>query len=334
MSILHAIVLGIVQGLTEFLPISSSGHLEIVPWLFGWSDFDSAATEKAFDTALHLGTLVAVLIYLRADLFLYIRQGSQIIFRPKQPLTAVGRRAWLLVLSAVPAGIVGAAFEDKITEKLGSPALISVSLIVFGLVRPKQPLTAVGRRAWLLVLSAVPAGIVGAAFEDKITEKLGSPALISVSLIVFGLVLIWADRRATFKNSSESAESLTMRDALVIGLAQVLALNPGTSRSGITITAARLSGYSREAAARLSFLMSVPIISGAVVFSVAKLMRDGVPDGLLVPMIVGIVTAAISGFLAMSSMIRFVQTKTFAPYVVYRCVIGAGVLIALATSWR
>ena len=280
MSILHAIVLGIVQGLTEFLPISSSGHLEIVPWLFGWSDFDSAATEKAFDTALHLGTLVAVLIYLRADLFLYVRQGSQIIFRPKQPLTAVGRRAWLLVLSAVPAGIVGAAFEDKITEKLGSPALISVSLIVFG------------------------------------------------------LVLIWADRRATFKNSSESAESLTARDALVIGLAQVLALNPGTSRSGITITAARLSGYSREAAARLSFLMSVPIISGAVVFSVAKLMRDGVPDGLLVPMIVGIVTAAISGFLAMSSMIRLVQTKTFAPYVVYRCVIGAGVLIALATSWR
>ena len=280
MSILHAIVLGIVQGLTEFLPISSSGHLEIVPWLFGWSDFDSAATEKAFDTALHLGTLVAVLIYLRADLFLYVRQGSQIIFRPKQPLTAVGRRAWLLVLSAVPAGIVGAAFEDKITEKLGSPALISVSLIVFG------------------------------------------------------LVLIWADWRATFKNSSESAESLTMRDALVIGLAQVLALNPGTSRSGITITAARLSGYSREAAARLSFLMSVPIISGAVVFSVAKLMRDGVPDGLLVPMIVGIVTAAISGFLAMSSMIRLVQTKTFAPYVVYRCVIGAGVLIALATSWR
>lgn len=280
MPILHAIVLGIVQGLTEFLPISSSGHLEIVPWLFGWSDFDGPATEKAFDTALHLGTLVAVLIYLRADLFLYVRQGSQIIFRPKQPLTAVGRRAWLLVLSAVPAGIVGAAFENKITEKLGSPALISVSLIVFG------------------------------------------------------LVLIWADRRATVKNSSESAESLTTRDALVIGLAQVLALNPGTSRSGITITAARLLGYSRDAAARLSFLMSVPIISGAVVFSVAKLMRDGVPDGLLVPMIVGIVTAAISGFFAMSSMIRLVRTKTFAPYVVYRCVIGAGVLIALATNWR
>ena len=280
MSILHAIVLGIVQGLTEFLPISSSGHLVIVPWLFGWNDFDTVATAKAFDTALHLGTLVAVLIYLRKDLIVYITQGSQLIFSRRQ-----------------------------------------------------QP-TSAGQRAWLLVLSAVPAGIVGAAFEDKITEKLGSPALISVSLIVFGVVLIWADRRATSKNHLQSVDSLTMRDALVIGTAQILALNPGTSRSGITITAARLSGYSREAAARLSFLMSVPIISGAVIFKLAKLVRDGIPDSLLVPMIVGIVVAGISGWIAMWSMIRLVQTKTFAPYVVYRCLIGAGVLLAVATGFR
>ena len=280
MSILHAIVLGIVQGLTEFLPISSSGHLVIVPWLFGWNDFDTVATAKAFDTALHLGTLVAVLIYLRKDLIVYITQGSQLIFSRRQ-----------------------------------------------------QP-TSAGQRAWLLVLSAVPAGIVGAAFEDKITEKLGSPALISVSLIVFGVLLIWADRRATSKNHLQSVDSLTIRDALVIGTAQILALNPGTSRSGITITAARLSGYSREAAARLSFLMSVPIISGAVIFKLAKLVSDGIPDGLLVPMIVGIVVAGISGWIAMWSMIRLVQTKTFAPYVVYRCLIGAGVLLAVATGFR
>lgn len=280
MSILHAIVLGIVQGLTEFLPISSSGHLVIVPWLFGWNDFDTVTTAKAFDTALHLGTLVAVLIYLRKDLIVYIIQGAQLIFSRRQ-----------------------------------------------------QP-TSAGRRAWLLVLSAVPAGIVGAAFEDKITQKLGSPALISMSLIIFGVVLIWADRRATSKNHLQSVDSLTMRDALVIGAAQVLALNPGTSRSGITITAARLSGYSREAAARLSFLMSVPIISGAVVFKLAKLVRDGIPDGLLMPMIVGIVVAGISGWIAMWSMIRLVQTKTFAPYVVYRCLIGAGVLLAVATGFR
>ena len=280
MSILHAIVLGIVQGLTEFLPISSSGHLVIVPWLFGWNDFETATTARAFDTALHLGTLVAVLIYLRKDLIVYVTQGSQLIFNRKQPATQAGRRAWLLVLSAVPAGIVGAAFEDKITEKLGSPALISVSLIIFG------------------------------------------------------VVLIWADRRATARNYSQTVDLLTLRNALVIGAAQVLALNPGTSRSGITITAARLSGYSRDAAARLSFLMSVPIISGAVFFKLAKLVRDGIPDGLLTPMLVGIVVAGISGWLAMWSMIRLVRTKTFAPYVVYRCLIGAGVLIAVASSWR
>ena len=281
MSILHAIVLGIVQGLTEFLPISSSGHLVIVPWLFGWNDFENmATTARAFDTALHLGTLVAVLIYLRKDLIIYISHGSQLIFNRKQPATQAGRRAWLLVLSAVPAGIVGAAFEDKITEKLGSPALISVSLIIFG------------------------------------------------------VVLIWADRRATAKNYSQTVDTFTMRNALVIGAAQVLALNPGTSRSGITITAARLSGFSRDAAARLSFLMSVPIISGAVIFKLAKLVHDGIPDGLLTPMLVGIVVAGISGWLAMWSMIRLVRTKTFAPYVVYRCLIGAGVLIAVASSWR
>ncbi len=281
MSILHAIVLGIVQGLTEFLPISSSGHLVIVPWLFGWNDFENmATTARAFDTALHLGTLVAVLIYLRKDLIIYISHGSQLIFNRKQPATQAGRRAWLLVLSAVPAGIVGAAFEDKITEKLGSPALISVSLIIFG------------------------------------------------------VVLIWADRRATAKNYSQTVDTFTMRNALVIGAAQVLALNPGTSRSGITITAARLSGFSRDAAARLSFLMSVPIISGAVIFKLVKLVRDGIPDGLLVPMIVGIVVAGISGWVAMWSMIRLVRTKTFAPYVVYRFMIGAGVLIAVASNWR
>lgn len=280
MSILHAIVLGIVQGLTEFLPISSSGHLVLVPWIFGWSDFDTAQTAKAFDTALHLGTLAAVLIYLRKDLIIYITQGSQLIFNRKQPATQAGRRAWLLVLSAVPAGIVGAAFEEKITEKLGSPALISVSLIVFG------------------------------------------------------VVLIWADRRAVLKNYLQSVDSLTMRDTLVIGVAQVLALNPGTSRSGITITASRLAGFSREAAARLSFLMSVPIIAGAVFFKLAKLVRDGIPDGLFMPMLVGIIVAGISGWLAMWSMIRLVQTKTFAPYVVYRCLIGTGVLIAVASNWR
>ncbi len=280
MSILHAIVLGIVQGLTEFLPISSSGHLEIVPWLFKWNDYDTQATAKAFDTALHLGTLVAVLVYLRRELAAYLRTGVQVAFR-----------------------------------RQGST-------------------TVLGKQAWFLVASAIPAGIVGAVFEDSITERLGTPNLIAVSLIVFGLLLVWADRRATVAQNSRDVTQLSLRDALVIGTAQVLALNPGTSRSGITITAARLTGYSRDAAARLSFLMSVPIIGGAVVFKLAQLWRDGIPEGLAVPMLVGIISAGISGWVAMWSMIRLVRTKSFTPYVVYRVAFGAAILLLVATNFR
>ncbi len=279
MSILHAIVLGIVQGLTEFLPISSSGHLEIVPWLFKWNDYDTQATAKAFDTALHLGTLVAVLVYLRRELAAYLRTGVQVAFR-----------------------------------RQGST-------------------TVLGRQAWFLVASAIPAGIVGAVFEDSITERLGTPNLIAVSLIAFGLLLVWADRRATVAQNSRDVTQLSLRDALVIGTAQVLALNPGTSRSGITITAARLTGYSRDAAARLSFLMSVPIIGGAVVFKLAQLWRDGIPEGLAVPMLVGIISAGISGWVAMWSMIRLVRTKSFSPYVVYRVAFGAAILLLVATNY-
>ena len=280
MSILHAIVLGIVQGLTEFLPISSSGHLEIVPWLFNWNDYDSQATAKAFDTALHLGTLVAVFIFLRRELVVYLRAGVQFAFR-RQSSTTVS-----------------------------------------------------GKQAWFLVASAIPAGIVGAIFEESITKRLGTPNLIAVSLIVFGLLLVWADKQATVAQNSRDVTQLSLRDALIIGMAQVLALNPGTSRSGITITAARLTGYSRDAAVRLSFSMSVPIIGGAVVFKLAQLWRDGIPEGLAVPIMVGIVSAGVSGWVAMWSIIRLVRTKSFSPYVVYRVAFGTAILLLVATNFR
>lgn len=276
MSILHAIVLGLVQGLTEFLPISSSGHLILAPWLFGWNDFNDLAIERAFDASLHLGTLIAVLFYLRAELVPYVREGIKVV------------------------------------------------------VSPKRSNMAVGRRAWLFVLSAVPAGIAGALAEDWIVEKLGTPALIAVSLMVFGAVLVWADRQ----QGTRDVDSFTTRDALLIGAAQVIALNPGTSRSGITITAARKFGYSRDAAARISFLMSVPVIGGAVLLKLAKLASDGIPDGLIMPMVVGIVTAGISGWIAMWGMIRLLRTRNFTPFVMYRFVAGIGVLALLATSAR
>jgi undecaprenyl-diphosphatase len=275
-SIFHAIVLGLVQGLTEFLPISSSGHLILTPWLFGWNDFSNLETQRAFDAALHLGTLVAVLFYLRADLVPYVREGVRVV------------------------------------------------------VAPKKANTAIGRRAWMFVLSAVPAGIAGALAEDWITKKLGTPALIAISLMVFGLVLVWADRQT----GTRDLDSFSTRDALLIGAAQVLALNPGTSRSGITITAARKFGFSRDAAARVSFLMSVPVIGGAVLLKLTKLASDGIPDGLIIPMIVGIISAGISGWIAMWGMIRLLRSRSFTPFVMYRFVAGIAVLALLSTSFR
>lgn len=280
MPILHAIILGLVQGFSEFLPISSSGHLALVPWLFGWNDFadvtNGASIEKAFDTALHLGTLVAVLFYLRAELVGYVREGVRIVVSPQR--------------------------ADK----------------------------QMGKRAWLFVASAIPAGIAGAIGQQWITDKLGTPVLIAVSLVFFGLLLLWADRQ----QGTRDVNTFTRKDALLIGLAQVLALNPGTSRSGITITAARKFGFSRDAAARVSFLMSVPVIGGAVLFSLVKLVRDGIPDGLIAPMIAGIIAAGVSGWVAMWGMIRILRTRNFNMFVMYRVAVGFGVLSIAASSWR
>ena len=280
MPILHAIILGLVQGFSEFLPISSSGHLALVPWLFGWNDFadvtNGASIEKAFDTALHLGTLVAVLFYLRTELIGYVREGIRIVVSPKH--------------------------ADK----------------------------QMGKRAWLFVASAIPAGIAGAIGQQWITDKLGTPVLIAVSLVFFGLLLLWADRQ----QGTRDVDTFTRKDALLIGLAQVLALNPGTSRSGITITAARKFGFSRDAAARVSFLMSVPVIGGAVLFSLVKLVRDGIPDGLIAPMIAGIIAAGVSGWVAMWGMIRILRTRNFNMFVMYRVAVGFGVLSIAASSWR
>ncbi|MEP7201328.1 MAG: undecaprenyl-diphosphate phosphatase [Ilumatobacteraceae bacterium] len=276
MPIIHAIVLGLVQGLSEFLPISSSGHLLLVPWLFNWHDFDNSSIEKAFDVALHLGTLAAVVGYFRRDLVVYVREGVRLV------------------------------------------------------VRRERPTDPQGRLAWLLVLSSIPAAVVGALFEKSIDNKLGKPALIAVSLIVFGVLLGIADRRA----GNRELLDFQGDDALKVGAAQILALNPGTSRSGITMTAARFLGFTRDAAARASFLMAIPVTAGAVAYKMLKLAGDGVPDGLGVPMIVGIVTAGLSGWAAVWGTLRLIRTRSFMPFVIYRCALGVAVLVILATGWR
>ncbi|MBI4933562.1 MAG: undecaprenyl-diphosphate phosphatase [Actinobacteria bacterium] len=276
MPIIHAIVLGLVQGLAEFLPISSSGHLLIVPWLFGWNDFVDPSIEKAFDVALHLGTLVAVCAYFRKDLVVYVREGLRLVVKREKP------------------------------------------------VNPE------GRLAWLLVLSSIPAAMVGAVAEKTIDEKLGTPLLIAASLVVFGLLLLWADRR----KGDRVLDEYTMADSLKVGAAQVLALNPGTSRSGITITAARYLGFNRDSAARASFLMAIPVTAGAVAFKLFKLFKDGIPEGLAIPMAVGIITSGISGWFAVWGTLKLVRTRTFTPFVIYRFVLAGLIVVLVITGFR
>ncbi len=275
MPILHALVLGIVQGLTEFLPISSSGHLELVPWLFGWNDLADESVAKAFDTSLHLGTLIAVVFYMRAELRRYIVGGLSALRGPRHASTT-------------------------------------------------------GKAAWLFVASAIPAGLFGLVAQDWITDTLGGAGSIAVSLIVFGGVLWWADRRS----GERTVEEYRLRDAVLTGCAQVLALNPGTSRSGITISMARVIGFSRDAAARISFLMSIPVIAAAVVLQLGSLLSDGLPDGLGAALVVGVVASGVSGWFAMWSMIRILRTRRFTGFVIYRVAVGVGVLLLLSTSFR
>ena len=276
MPIYQAFVLGLVQGLSEFLPISSSGHLILTRWLFGWEVVGDESVDKAFDVALHIGTLVAVVYYFRRDVVTYVREGTRLIRHRERPVNTDGRIAWLLVVATIPAALVGAAFEDQIDEKLGTPVIIGISLIVFG------------------------------------------------------LLLYWADRSAGERALGE----FRLRDSLIVGAAQTLALNPGTSRSGITITVSRRIGFDRDAAARLSFLMSLPVITGAVVLKVGGLIAGGVPSDLVWPLVIGVITSGVSGWAAVWGTMRLIRTHSFTPFVIYRVCVGAIVLVIAATGWR
>jgi undecaprenyl-diphosphatase len=276
--VLHAIVLGITQGLSEFLPISSSGHLILVPWLFGWEELTGEANadlNKTFDVALHVGTIMATLLYFRKDLF-----------------------------------------------RFAAAAVASL--------RQRAVTTTDQRLAWLLFLSALPGAIVGAGLEGFINEHLGQIWLIAVMLIVFGLLLLLADRLP----SNLGENDYGTRQALTMGLAQAAALSPGVSRSGITITAGRFLGFDRNAAARLSFLMSMPITGGAALYKGAELAVDGLPPGTAAAFFWGIVASAITGLAAVWLVLRVVRTRSFLPFVVYRVVAGVAVLALLATKFR
>jgi undecaprenyl-diphosphatase len=273
----HAIVLGLTQGLSEFLPISSSGHLILVPWLFAWHELDDYPDlKKTYDVALHLGTLLAVLVYFWRDLVAIVPAG----------LRALARRA-------------APTYEERL------------------------PL--------LLLVSALPAFAVGAAFDSFIEGHLSQPWLVAVMLIVFGVVLLVADRSVTTKSEPD----YHLREALLMGLGQAAALQPGVSRSGVTMTVGRRLGFDRDSAARLSFLMSLPVTAGALVFKGAELVADGGPPrGTGAAFFWGVVTSAVTGLIAIHFLLRMLRTRTFAPFVIYRVAIGIAVLLLLVTGFR
>jgi undecaprenyl-diphosphatase len=286
--IVHAIILGITQGLSEFLPISSSGHLLLVPWLFGWHDFNGdASLEKAFDVALHLGTFVGVVIYFREDLLTLARAA--------------------LTPSRAPAAVTGGT-----------------------LVADHPTVNQERRLAWLLIVGAIPAAIVGALFESTIEDKLGKPWLIGVAMIVFALILWWADQ----ERGDRGIVAFDLRDSLISGSAQALALQPGVSRSGVTISALRKLGFNRDSSARVSFLMSLPIIAGAIAKKGLDLVADGFPADFFWPFVLGITASGITGYAAVWITLRIIRTHSFLPFVIYRIVVGTGVLILVATNWR
>jgi undecaprenyl-diphosphatase len=273
----QALVLGLVQGATELLPISSSGHLILVPWLADWTYLEQHDEfNQTFDVALHLGTLIAVAGYFWRDLVRFIA-------------------AW------------------------------------FRSVARRSITTGDERIAWFLFVATIPAVLIGGVGESFIANHLGEPWQIAILLAVFAVVLWIADQRPTRRHM----DSLTKRDALLIGTAQALALAPGVSRSGITISAGRFLGLDRDAAARVSFLLLVPITLGAVLFKgTTDVLLGDLPDGWQGPFVVGVLAAAGSGLVAIVFLLGFVRRHTYTPFVVYRLIVAALVLLIIATGVR
>jgi undecaprenyl-diphosphatase len=273
----QAIVLGITQGLTEFAPVSSSGHLILVPWLFNWDILQDPQLNKTFDVALHMGTLVGAVAYLWGDVVRYVRAW----------LRSVGHRS------------------VRTTDE---------------------------RLAWYLVIATIPGALAGAAFENVIEDKLGQPVLIATMLAVGGVVLYVVDRLC---RDDREIPDLTLRDSVIIGLAQAAALQPGVSRSGITITAARALRMTRESAARFSFLLSLPIIAGAGLFKGAGVIKEGgLPPGFAAPFLWGFVAAAISGYLVIWWLLAYLRRRNFALFMWYRLAVAALVFSLVASGLR
>jgi len=261
MSILQVIVLAFVQGVTEFLPVSSSAHLILIPWLFGWDD-----QGLTFDVALHAGTLLAVLIYF-------------------------GREWWRII-----------------------------SGYVKGVLNRSAPQNAEGRLMPILVVATIPAAVAGVLLEDYAESAFRNPLLVAGQLILVSFVIWGADHRA--KNGRPVTEPRWL-DGIWVGFSQALAIIPGTSRAGITISAGLFRGFSREAAARFSFLLATPIIAGATVKKAYEVWRDGFPGGdTATDYLLGAGVAFLVGYAVIALFLRYLRTRTLKIFVAYRMVIG------------
>jgi undecaprenyl-diphosphatase len=267
MTVWQALVLGVIQGLTEFLPISSSAHLALAPRLFHFPDPGLAA-----DVALHVGTLLAVVWFFKS--------------------------AWR--------GLIVAAWSIVVTRRVETDEQ---------------------RRVLFLILATIPGVIAGVLLEEYAETTFRSPAVIGVTLIVMGVLLWWIDRRSP---ATHGLERMRWTHALGFGLAQMLAIVPGVSRSGSTITAGRALGFSRESAAVFSFLMSMPITAGAALMKVPEVVRE---QGITVAMLVGVAAAGISGWLAIAVLLRFVARRSYGVFAAYRLVLGVIVLALWYSGW-
>lgn len=267
----QAALLAVVQAVTEFLPVSSSGHLILLPRLLGWSD-----QGLEFDIATNTGTLIAVMAYFRSDLARMARSFS-------------------------------ASFSAA--ERSANPD---------------------ARLLWLLALATIPAGLAGLLAKEWIASYGRDPRLIAATAIFYGALLLFADRRSSAGGAGRALEEFGLREALLVGCAQALALVPGTSRSGITITAALLLGFARPAAARFSFLLAVPIGLVLALKQLADALRGiplGVPPGALA---IGIAVSAVAGYAVIAFLLDWVRKRSLAPFAWYRLALGVVLLVVFA----
>lgn len=273
----QALALGLVQGATELLPISSSGHLILVPWLADWTYLEQHDSfNKTFDVALHLGTLVAVVGYFWSDIVDLLRALARSVAR-------------------------------------------------------RQIETRDERVVWFVAVATIPAVAIGATTADLIDEHLGEPWQIAIFLAVFGVLLYVADRTPQFRSMGD----LSLRQAVVMGFAQCLALMPGVSRSGITITAGRFMGLDRDSAARFSFLLLIPTVFGAVIYEgVGNVILGDLPAGWKGPFLVGTLASVGAGLLAIEGLLGYVRRHDYTPFVIYRLIVAAIILLLIATGAR